>query len=265
MLHHTIIPCSPDTIRRETFSLTCSSGSDANELKPDTVGIRDLPATPRGRPGTRPVARRHRKRDFSATRCGACECRLPDTETRRVGDEAEGRSRIEQVSGIVTAVTTAGADSGEVAPVHLDNAEPCAGSEFPNRAWRTRHTPCLSRADCRLLMYVSRGVGRGRCGLQGARDGLRSGPARAHPVRVHDHVPHHLPGVHDRALGLYRDARRAVAAAPGGALSPPDAVLDQDLRRVVRHGRRVRHRALLPVRHQLEPLFRRRSATSSVR
>ena len=54
--------------------------------------------------------------------------------------------------------------------------------------------PALSRADCRLLVYVSRGAGRGRYGLQGARDGLRSGPARAHPVRVHDHVPHHLPG-----------------------------------------------------------------------
>ena len=39
---------------------------------------------------------------------------------------------------------------------------------------------------------------------------------------------------------------------------PDRAVLDQDLRGVVRDGRRVRHRAVLPVRHQLEPLLGRR-------
>ena len=37
-----------------------------------------------------------------------------------------------------------------------------------------------------------------------------------------------------------------------------DAVLDQDLRGLVRHGRRVGDRAVLPVRHQLEPLLGRR-------
>ena len=41
------------------------------------------------------------------------------------------------------------------------------------------------------------------------------------------------------------------------ALSIARAVLDQDLRRLVRHGRRVGDRAVLPVRHQLEPLLGR--------
>ncbi len=40
-------------------------------------------------------------------------------------------------------------------------------------------------------------------------------------------------------------------------LPPHLDVLDQDLRRLVRHGRRVRHHHAVPVRHELEPLFRR--------
>ena len=42
--------------------------------------------------------------------------------------------------------------------------------------------------------------------------GPRSRPSRAAAVRLHDHVPHHLPELHDRALGLHRDARHPVAA-----------------------------------------------------
>ena len=50
-----------------------------------------------------------------------------------------------------------------------------------------------------------------------------------------------------------------------GPLSRPRPVLDQDLRRVLRHGRRVGHRHVLRVRHQLEPFLacrrqRRRAA-----
>ena len=56
----------------------------------------------------------------------------------------------------------------------------------------------------------------------------------------------------------HRDAAGAVAAHRPRALPPPRAVLDQDLRGLVRHGRRVGHRAVLPVRHQLEPLLGRR-------
>ena len=46
-------------------------------------------------------------------------------------------------------------------------------------------------------------------------------------------------------------------------LPAPLEVLDQDLRGVVRHGRRVRHRDAVPVRHQLEPLLGCRRPTSS--
>ena len=46
-------------------------------------------------------------------------------------------------------------------------------------------------------------------------------------------------------------------------LSAPLAVLDQDLRGLVRHGRRLRHRHAVPVRHQLEPLLATRRPTSS--
>ena len=49
------------------------------------------------------------------------------------------------------------------------------------------------------------------------------------------------------------------------ALPRACAVLDQDLRGLLRHGRGVGDRAVLPVRHQLEPLLGRASATSSGR
>ena len=48
-----------------------------------------------------------------------------------------------------------------------------------------------------------------------------------------------------------------VAAHRAGPLSAAGAVLDQDLRGLVRHGRRLGHRAVVPVRHQLEPLLGR--------
>ena len=50
----------------------------------------------------------------------------------------------------------------------------------------------------------------------------------------------------------------AVAAHRQRSLSTSRAVLDQDFRSLVCDGRRVRHRAVLPVRHQLEPLLGRR-------
>src|ERR1043166_185561 len=52
MLHHTMIPFSPDTIRRETLSVMRSSGIDANALKPDTIGMLPLHENA-GRPGAR--------------------------------------------------------------------------------------------------------------------------------------------------------------------------------------------------------------------
>jgi hypothetical protein len=39
MVHHTIIPWSPQRTRRLTFSLSCSSGKAANVPKPFSVGI----------------------------------------------------------------------------------------------------------------------------------------------------------------------------------------------------------------------------------
>jgi len=60
--------------------------------------------------------------------------------------------------------------------------------------------------------------------------------AGPYPVCVHRHVPHHISEFHHRAVRLYRDARRAVDPARRGPLSAADAVLDQDLRGVLRHG-----------------------------
>jgi len=39
MLHHTIIPWSPESMRRLIFSLISSSGKAANALKPDSLGM----------------------------------------------------------------------------------------------------------------------------------------------------------------------------------------------------------------------------------
>ena len=39
MVHHTIIPLSPERMRRLTLSLICSSSKAANLLKPTSFGI----------------------------------------------------------------------------------------------------------------------------------------------------------------------------------------------------------------------------------
>ena len=66
-----------------------------------------------------------------------------------------------------------------------------------------------------------------------------------------------FPSLHHRSGGFHRHTAGALVFHRPGASASPGAVLDQDFRRLVRHGRRVRHRAQLPVRHQLEPLFGR--------
>ena len=58
--------------------------------------------------------------------------------------------------------------------------------------------------------------------------------------------------------GMYLRTRRS-------AVSPHDQVLDEDLRRQLRHGRRHRHRHGVPVRHQLGAATRAMSATCSAR
>ena len=92
----------------------------------------------------------------------------------------------------------------------------------------------------------------------GMTDGPRSRSARPAPVRLHHHVPHHLSELHHRAVGVHRDAAAALDRHRPRASAPAGAVLDQDLRGLVRHGRRLGHRPVLPVRHQLEPLLGRR-------
>ena len=87
----------------------------------------------------------------------------------------------------------------------------------------------------------------------GARDArARPAIAVAHPVRLHHLLPHSLSVLHHRARGLARRARGAVAPHREGDLPRHRAPLDQDLRRVLRHGRGLRRRPLLRVRHQLE-------------
>ena len=90
-----------------------------------------------------------------------------------------------------------------------------------------------------------------------AQDGLndaraRSASAVAHPVRLHHLLPHPLSVLHHRACRLAGRARGAVAQDRQADLLRHRAALDQDLRRVLRHGRGLRRRALLRVRHQLE-------------
>ncbi len=80
----------------------------------------------------------------------------------------------------------------------------------------------------------------------------RPASAFAHPVRLHHLVPHPVSVLHHRARRLARRARGAVAQDRQGHLFPHRPALDQDLRRVVRHGRSLRRRAVLRVRHQLE-------------
>ena len=80
----------------------------------------------------------------------------------------------------------------------------------------------------------------------------RPASAFAHPVRLHHLVPHPLSVLHHRACRLAGRARGAVAQDRQGHRFPHRPALDQDLRRVVRHGRGLRRRAVLRVRHQLE-------------
>ena len=91
----------------------------------------------------------------------------------------------------------------------------------------------------------------GRC-----HHGIRRADAVPHPVRLHDRVPHHLPGLHDRACELARGAGIQLAAHRQSALPQPLPLLGEDLRGVLRPRRRLGHRHELPVRHELVALFR---------
>ena len=80
----------------------------------------------------------------------------------------------------------------------------------------------------------------------------RSPAALAHPVRLHHLLPHPVSVLHHRACRLAARARDPVAEDGEAHLRRHHAALDQDLRRVLRHGRGVWRGAVLPVRHQLE-------------
>ena len=86
--------------------------------------------------------------------------------------------------------------------------------------------------------------------------GIRRADAVAHPVRVHDRLPHHLPGLHHRPGELARAARVRVAAHRRRALQEPVQVLGEGVRGLLRPRRRVRDRDELPARHQLVALLR---------
>ena len=78
------------------------------------------------------------------------------------------------------------------------------------------------------------------------------------PVRLHHCFPHHFPELHDRAGGLYRDAGAMWLRTGNDRYHHLMRFWTKIFAVSFAHGRRVRHRALLPVRHQLEPLLGRR-------
>jgi mono/diheme cytochrome c family protein len=84
----------------------------------------------------------------------------------------------------------------------------------------------------------------------------------AHPVRVHDVLPHPVPGHHHRPGQLPGRARSCAGCDQAPGLRRPVPLLAEDLRRHLRHGRGLGHRDGLPVRHQLELFFRATPAPS---
>ena len=126
----------------------------------------------------------------------------------------------------------------------------CPGPRFPavcgvavgSGSPTARRGSCRSRADSGTRYE--------------ARDDARSAAALPHPVRVRRRLSLPAPGVHDRARVLHRGAGRAAPRHREARIPPDLVVLDQDLCGLVRDGRRVGNRDAVPVRYQLEPLFR---------
>src|SRR4029078_5266562 len=80
-------------------------------------------------------------------------------------------------------------------------------------------------------------------------NGARTG---THPVRLYGLFSYYLSSDHDRAGELSRRSRRPVAMDERYRIPRPVSFLVEDLRRELRHGRRLRPRYGLSVRHQLE-------------
>src|SRR5262249_33878418 len=110
----TIMPCSPDTMRRETLSLMRSSGSCANVLKPTNFGMVPSPALPGP---ARDAARRLSKLDFSATGKGAV------ASPAAGGNAAGGLERSDHVSKLCK-------------HPHADEVDQCENLAFESKAHR---------------------------------------------------------------------------------------------------------------------------------
>src|SRR4029077_17030019 len=105
-----------------------------------------------------------------------------------------------------------------------------------------------ARVEVRL--YLSRMRGAKAVHFQSGRScasGSQRPDPRPPPVRVHDQLPHHLPGLLDRPFSVRGDAPRALEANWQGSLPPSRAILDEDLCRVLCHGSGLGHSALLSV------------------
>src|SRR6185312_1567600 len=85
----------------------------------------------------------------------------------------------------------------------------------------------------------------------------RSGSAVTPAMGLGDRLAHPASRLHRRPRLLYRRPRSLLFFHQAGNLVPDLRLLDPDLRRHLRHGRRFRHHHAVPIRHQLEPLHRR--------
>ena len=104
--------------------------------------------------------------------------------------------------------------------------------------------------------YPAAALKAGGMSMRGSGDGIRCPDALAHPVRVHDCLPHHLSGFHHRACQLARRSGIQLAAHRQSALSQSLPLLGEGVRGLLRPRRRVGHRHELPVRHELVAVLR---------
>src|SRR5215203_224848 len=111
--------------------------------------------------------------------------------------------------------------------------------------WDALQSAGLSTNPLPKLAALSHSTVRRIAEDRGDIDGFGPRPAGALTIRLHHLVPHYFSQLHDRAIRLHCDAGDARAVHRQGALPPDRAVLDQDLRRLVRHGRRLGSGAVL--------------------
>ena len=134
------------------------------------------------------------------------------------------------------------------------------------RRWRRRWRMSARRAGWRCSTCGSgrsaaksapaalAGLGCGGASLVGGADSMDLDPVLLSriAVRLGHRLAHPHAGVHRRAGLLHRGAGGAAPRHRPRDLFPDLDLLDEDLLRLLRHGRRLRHRHAVPVRHQLE-------------